>query len=58
MVVERRDIEATITFYRPPNSSPAVLDNIHTSISLAVDTWIKNIVVTSNVEMNKGTSSQ
>ena len=48
------------TFYRPPSSCAAVLDNINTSISLAFDTGIKNIIVTGdfNLDMNKAVSRQ
>ena len=49
------------TFYRPPtcSCSAAVLDNTNTSISLAVDTGIKNISVTGdfNLDMNKAVFS-
>ena len=43
------------TFYRPPNSTPFILDCISDSISLAVDSGIENIVITGdfNLDLNK-----
>jgi len=48
------------TFNRHPNSSSAVLDSIHTSIALAIDSGIRNIVVTGdiNLDINKASSSR
>ena len=39
-------------FYRPPNSNAAVLSSIHDSIGLAVDTQIKDIVVTGDFNLD------
>lgn len=40
------------TFYRPPNSSAAVLTNIETSIGLAFDTGIKDIIITGDFNLD------
>ncbi len=40
------------TFYRPPNSSPLVLGNIETSIGLALDTNIKDIIITGDLNLD------
>ena len=40
------------TFYRPPSSSPQVLTDIESSIGLAVDTGITDIVITGDFNLN------
>ena len=40
------------TFYRPPNSSPLVLSAIETSIGLAIDTGITDIIVTGDFNID------
>lgn len=40
------------TFYRPPNSISAVLDNILASIDLAFDTGIKDIIITGDFNLD------
>ena len=40
------------TFYRPPNSSMIYLNMIENSISLAVDTGIKDIIITGDFNIN------
>ena len=39
-------------FYRPPNSPASVLDDIETSIDLAFDTNIGNIIITGDFNLN------
>lgn len=40
------------TFYRPPNSSPAVLASIENSTGLAFDTNARNIILTGDFNLN------
>ncbi|MCG8033229.1 MAG: hypothetical protein JAZ03_13755 [Candidatus Thiodiazotropha taylori] len=40
------------TFYRPPNSTPLVLNEIENSIGLAVDTGITDIIVLGDFNLN------
>lgn len=40
------------TFYRPPNSSPTILSDIESSIGLAIDTGIPDIVITGDFNFN------
>ena len=40
------------TFYRPPNSNVSVLSDIETSIDLAHDTGIKDIIITGDFNLD------
>ena len=40
------------TFYRPPNSNASVLSDIETSIHLAHDTGIKDIIITGDFNLD------
>ena len=48
------------TFYRPPNSSPAILSSIEDSIGLAYDTNAQNILITGdfNLDIAKQSSNK
>ena len=39
-------------FYRPPNSPASVTDDIETSIDLAIDSNIQNIIVTGDFNLD------
>ena len=41
------------TFYRPPNSTQMIWDSIEQSIELAIDTKIKNILITGDLNENQ-----
>ena len=43
------------TFYRPPNSTSLTLTNIETSIGLAIDANIPDVIITGdfNLDINK-----
>ena len=41
------------TYYRPPNSLPAVLSSIEDSIGLALDTNVHNIFITGDISANR-----
>ena len=40
------------TFYRPPNTNVSVLSDIETSINLAHDTGIKDIIITGDFNLD------
>ena len=48
------------TFYRPPNATAVTLSNIETSIGLAIDDNISDVIITGdfNLDLYKPTSSQ
>ena len=56
----KNKIQLIVTFYRPPNSTNAILSSIKSSIGLAFDTNISNILITGdfNLDILKDNSSR